>query len=161
MFGRLPDVVDPNGDFDSGLQSGFWNNVNLLRTGSISLIDMAEAFSQSEEGFTHFGVAAQLHIPPSAGYIEELYHVLLNRVGSDAEVAAWQHLNLDVAHLTIGFTESTEYKAKSYAYDVKPDSPPPPPTIYDEFLAASGAAHPDQHINVVGGDGSGLMGHAA
>jgi hypothetical protein len=159
MFNRLPDVTDPNNDFDSGPQSGFWNNVNLLRNGKVSLIDMAEAFSQSQEGFTHFGVAGQLHIPPDVGYIQQLYHTLLNRTGSDAEIAAWQNLKLDIAHLTVGFTESVEYKADTYAYNVVPDLPLPAPTIYDEFLTAAGAAHPDQHINVLGGTGSSLAGH--
>ena len=150
MFDRLPDVADPNGDFDSAPQSGFWVNVNLLRDGKISLVDMAEAFAQSQEGFAHFGVAAQLHIPPSAAFIENLYDTLLNRDGSAAEVAAWQHLNLDITHVVLGFTESTEYKALTYKFELTPDTPPPAPTIYDRFLAEAGAAHPDQHIEVVG-----------
>jgi hypothetical protein len=150
MFDRLPDVADPNNDFNSGPQSGFWNNVNLLRDGKISLIDMAEAFSQSQEGFTHFGVAAQLHIPPDAPFIQNLYNTLLNRTGSAAEVAAWQNLHLDIAHVVVGFTESTEYKADTYAFNIVPGSPPPNPTIYDQFLTSAGAAQPDQHIDVVG-----------
>jgi hypothetical protein len=150
MFDRLPDVADPNGNFDSPPQSGFWVNVNLLRDGHISLVDMAEAFAQSQEGFAHFGVAAQLHIPPSAGFIQNLYETLLNREGSSAEIASWQHLNLDVAHVVLGFTESTEYKADTYRFDITPNAPPPAPTIYDSFLVAAGAAHPDQHIDVVG-----------
>jgi hypothetical protein len=120
---------------------------------------MAEAFSQSQEGFTHFGVAGQLHIPPSGGFIQQLYNVLLNRTGSDAEIAAWQDLKLDIAHLTIGFTESVEYEGDTYAYKIVPGFPPPAPTIYDAFLTETGAAHPDQHINVVGGIGSALAGH--
>ena len=159
MFNRLPDVADPNSDFNSDPQSGFWVNVNLLRDGKISLIDMAEAFAQSPEGFAHFGVEGQLHITPDAAYIEGLYHTLLNRTGSDAEVAAWQNLKPDIAQLTFGFTESTEYKADTYAFNIVPGSPPPAPTIYDEFLTAAGAAHPDQHINVVGGSGSSLAAH--
>lgn len=154
MFNRLPDVADPNNDFDSGPQSGFWNNVNLLREGKISLIDMAEAFAQSQEGFTHFGVAGQLHISPGAGFIQNLYQTLLNRVGSDAEIAAWQNLHLDIANVVVGFTESTEYRADTYAYNIVEGFPPPAPTIYDEFLTAAGAAHPDQHIDVVGGTSS-------
>ncbi len=149
MFDRLPDVRDPNNDFDSGAQSGFWTNVNLLRDGKISLIDMAEAFAQSQEGFTRFGVAGQLHISPDAGFIQNLYHMLLNRDGSAAEIAAWQNLHLDIAHVVFGFTESIEYKADTYAFDFTRD-PPPAPTIYDQFLVAAGVAHPDQHVNVVG-----------
>jgi hypothetical protein len=159
MFSRLPDVADPNNDFNSGPQSGYWTNVNLLRDGKISLIDMAEAFAQSPEGFAHFGVEGQLHITPDAGYIQELYHTLLNRTGSDVEIAAWQNLKPDIAQLTFGFTESIEYKADTYAFNIVPGSPPPAPTIYDEFLTAAGAAHPDQHINVVGGTGSTLAAH--
>jgi hypothetical protein len=118
-----------------------------------------KAFSQSQEGFAHFGVAAQLHISPDANYIQQLYHTLLNRTGSDAEIAAWQDLKLDVAHLMVGFTESVEYKADTYAYNVVPELPLPAPTIYDEFLVAAGAAHPDQHINVIGVAGSTLGAH--
>ena len=110
MFDRLPDVKDLNSDFASGAQSGFWNNINLLRDGKISLIDMAESFAQSQEGFTHFGVAGQLHIPPNAGFIQNLYHTLLNRDGSASEIAAWHNLHLDIAHVVVGFTELTEYK---------------------------------------------------
>lgn len=150
MFGRLPDVADPNNDFSTPPQSGFWGNVNLLRDGKITLIDMAEAFAQSQEGFTHFGVAAQLHIPPSEGFIQNLYNTLLNRQGSATEIAAWQHLNLDIAHVIVGFTESPEYKADTYAYNLVQGSPPPAPTIYDRFLELAGAAHPDQHIDVLG-----------
>jgi hypothetical protein len=157
MFDRLPDVADPNNDFDSGPQSGFWNNVNLLREGKISLIDMAEAFSQSPEGIAHFGAAGLLHISPDASYIQQLYNTLLNRTGSTAEISAWQNLHLDIAHLTVGFTESIEYKADTYAYKILPGLPPPAPTIYDEFLTEAGAAHPDQHINVTGGTGSTLI----
>jgi hypothetical protein len=160
MFGRLPDVADPNSDFDSSPQSGFWNNVNLLRDGKVGLVDMAEAFAQSQEGFTHFGVAAQLHIPPDAGFIQNLYATLLNRVGSNTEIAAWQNLHLDIAHIVLGFTESAEYRAATYAYDVTRD-PPPAPTIYDQFLTAAGAAHVDQHIDVVGGTSSLMVGHGA
>jgi hypothetical protein len=150
MFGRLPDTVDPNADFDHPPQSGFWTNVNLLRSGQVSLIDMAEAFAQSQEGFSHFGVAAQLHIPPSSAFIENLYETLLNRHGSGSEITAWQDLHLDIAHVVLGFTESAEYKAISYSFEVVPEAPPPAPTIYDQFLTEVGAAHPDQHINVIG-----------
>lgn len=150
MFNRLPDVADPNGDFDSGPQSGFWVNVNLLRDGKVSLIDMAEAFAQSAEGFSHFGVAGQLHIAPTANFIQNLYLTLLNRSGSSAEISAWQNLHLDIALVTVGFTESAEYKAKTYAFDIVDGSPPPSPTIYDQFLTSAGVAQPDQHINVIG-----------
>jgi hypothetical protein len=161
MFNRLPDVADPNNDFNSDPQSGFWDNVNLLRDGKISLINMAEAFAQSPEGFAHFGVEGQLHITPDAAYIEGLYHTLLNRTGSAAEVAAWQNVKPDIAQLTIGFTESVEYKADTYAFNIVPGSPPPAPTIYDEFLTAAGAAQQDQHINVVGVSGATLAAHIA
>ena len=120
---------------------------------------MAEAFSQSKEGFTHFGVAGQLHTPASAGFIQSLYTTLLDRTGSDAEIFAWQNLHLDIAHLTVGFTESAEFKEKSYSFQIVDEMPPPAPTIYDQFLASVGAAHPDQHIDVVGGHGSAVMDH--
>jgi hypothetical protein len=158
MFGRIPDVTDPNNDFDSGPQSGFWNNVNLLRDGKVNFVGMAEAFAQSQEGFTHFGVAGQLHTSPDAGFVQNLYNTLLNRTGSDAEIAAWQNLHLDIAHVVLGFTESAEYRAKTYAFDITRD-PPPAPTIYDQFLTAAGAAHVDQHIDVVGGAGSLMVAH--
>src|SRR3981189_291036 len=47
-FGRLPDSIDPNGNFDTGAQSGFWVNTNALRSG-LTLVQMAQAFVASAE----------------------------------------------------------------------------------------------------------------
>ena len=43
LYGRFqsfPDALDPNGNFDTGAQSGFWVNVNAMRNG----VDVAQAF---------------------------------------------------------------------------------------------------------------------
>src|SRR4051794_22651520 len=45
-FNRAPDVTDPNGNVDTGPQSGYWTNLNALRNG-LSLGDLAEAFVAS------------------------------------------------------------------------------------------------------------------
>src|SRR4051794_4474431 len=42
-FGRTPDAADPNGNFDTGAQSGYWVNLNALRNG-VSLLGLAQAF---------------------------------------------------------------------------------------------------------------------
>src|ERR1700754_4888333 len=47
-FGRLPDSIDPNSNFDTGAQSGFWVNTNALRSG-VTLLGLAQAFVVSAE----------------------------------------------------------------------------------------------------------------
>src|SRR5262245_44429405 len=58
-FHRTPDAVDPNGNFDTGPQSGYWTNVNALRNG-LSLIDLAQAFVASAEWMAVHGTTVLL-----------------------------------------------------------------------------------------------------
>jgi hypothetical protein len=101
-FGRAPDVADPNGDFDTGPQSGYWTNVNALRNG-MSLGELAEAFVGSAEWKQLHGSSAL-----TEANIIGLYHFFLQRSVSSAEISAWMHSGADMAHVLIGISESTE-----------------------------------------------------
>jgi hypothetical protein len=103
-FNRFPDAFDPNGDFDTGAQSGFWVNVNALRNGA----DVAQAFVASPEFQSLYGTTQV-----SAGLITAFYSHILARAPSSAEISAWQESGLDAAHILVGFTESIEFKALS------------------------------------------------
>ena len=82
-FGRLPDAVDPDGNFDSGAQSGFWVNVNAVRNG-VSLQGLADAFVASSEFHDLYGSTT---VTPAL--ITAFYHNILGRDPSSAEVGAW------------------------------------------------------------------------
>ena len=103
-FHRAPDVVDPNGNFDTGPQSGYWTNVNALRNG-MSLGDLAEAFVASVEWKGVHGTTAL--VDP---IIIDLYRNYLQRSPSSDEIAAWMHTGLDTAHVLLGISKSTEAK---------------------------------------------------
>ena len=103
-FNRFPDALDPNGNFDTGAQSGFWVNVNAMRNG----VDVAQAFVASPEFQSIYGTTQV-----SAGLIIEFYIHILGRDPSTSEVSAWQNSGLDAAHILVGFTESVEFKALS------------------------------------------------
>ena len=106
-FGRLPDTIDPNGNFDSGAQSGFWVNTNALR-GGISLLSLSQAFVVSAEFNTLYGSTT---VTPAL--ITAFYQHILGRDPASSEVAAWQATGLDAAHILIGFTQSAEFIASS------------------------------------------------
>ncbi len=108
-FGRLPDTIDPNGNFDTGAQSGFWVNMNALR-GGVSLLCMSQAFVASGEFHTFYGTTT---VTPAL--ITAFYQHILGRDPSSAEVAAWQATGLDAAHILVGFTQSAEFIARSQA----------------------------------------------
>ncbi|WP_158268065.1 DUF4214 domain-containing protein [Bradyrhizobium sp. MOS002] len=108
-FGRVPESIDPNGNFDTGAQSGFWVNVNALRTG-VTLLALAESFTTSGEFLTLYGSNS---VTPAL--ITAYYQHILNRDPSSSEVAAWQATHLDAAQILLGFTQSAEFIAKSQA----------------------------------------------
>jgi hypothetical protein len=103
-FHRVPDVADPNGNFDTGTQSGYWANVNAVRNG-LSLGDLAEAFVASAEWKTVHGTTALIE-----PLISGLYNTYLHRTASTAEISAWMNTGLDTAHVLLGISESTEAK---------------------------------------------------
>ena len=125
-FGRLPDAVDPNGNFDSGAQSGFWVNVNAVRDG-VSIQGLANAFVASSEFHDLYGSTT---VTPAL--ITAFYHNILGRDPSSAEVGAWVDTGLDAGGILHGFTQSTEFTARSQAsvnqskLDLCPLPPPPP-----------------------------------
>jgi hypothetical protein len=106
-FNRFPDAQDPNADFDTGPQSGFWVNVNALRNGA-SVLDLAEAFVTSQEFHSLYGTTEV-----DADLITAFYSHILGRNPTFAEISAWQNTGLDAAHILVGFTESAEFKAAS------------------------------------------------
>ena len=106
-FGRLPDTIDPNGNYDTGAQSGYWVNMNALRSG-VTLVGMAEAFVVSSEFHTLYGTTSV-----TSALITAYYQHILGRDPSSAEVAAWQATGLDAAHILVGFTQSAEFIARS------------------------------------------------
>jgi len=108
-FGRTPDAADPNGNFDTGAQSGYWVNQNALRNG-VTLLGLAQAFVVSAEFTSLYGSAA---VTPAL--ITAFYQHILGRDPASAEVAAWQATGLDAAHILIGFTQSNEFIARSQA----------------------------------------------
>jgi len=108
-FGRTPDAADPNGNFDTGAQSGYWVNLNALRSG-VTLLGLAQAFVVSAEFNALYGSTS---VTPAL--ITAFYQHILGRDPSSAEVAAWQATGLDAAHILIGFTQSTEFIARSQA----------------------------------------------
>ena len=130
-FGRLPDTIDPNGNFDTGAQSGFWVNTNALRSG-LTLVQMAQAFVASAEFTAQYGTTS---VTPAL--ITAFYQHILGRDPSSAEVGAWQATGLDAAHVLLGFTQSTEFIARSQgsvdafkvalANGLHPSGPLPPP----------------------------------
>ena len=134
-FGRLPDTIDPNGNFDTGPQSGFWVNTNAVRNG-LSLLALSQAFVNSAEFTTQYGTTA---VTPAL--ITAFYQHILGRDPASSEVAAWVATGNDAAHLLIGFTQSVEFIAKSQASidafkvdlanGLHPSGPlpPPPPTL--------------------------------
>ncbi|WP_298884014.1 DUF4214 domain-containing protein [uncultured Bradyrhizobium sp.] len=94
-FNRTPDV------------SGLGANVDAMRDGHHSLYDMANAFVHSTEFTNTYGSLSD------AQYVEQLYHNVLNRVGTQTEVDNWLATGLDRAHILVGFTESAEFIASS------------------------------------------------
>lgn len=106
-LGRFADAVDPDGNFDAGRPSGYWVNVNALRTG-MSTGDLAESFAGTAEFQAHYGTAIV-----SPALIVSFYENILGRPPAPGEVSAWANAGLDAAHILIGFTESAEFKAKS------------------------------------------------
>jgi len=106
-FGRLPDTIDPNGNFDTGAQSGFWANTNALRSG-ISLQALANAFVVSAEFLTLYGSNA---VTPAL--ITAYYQHILGRDPASSEITAWQATGLNAAQILIGFTQSPEFIAKA------------------------------------------------
>jgi hypothetical protein len=106
-FNRFPDAQDPNGNFDTGPQSGFWVNVNALRNGA-SVLDLAQAFVTSQEFHSLYGTTQV-----DADLITAFYSHILDRNPTFAEISAWQNTGLDAAHILVGFTESAEFKAVS------------------------------------------------
>ena len=107
-FGRL-DSIDPNGNFDTGAQSGFWVNTNALRSG-ITLQQMAAAFVASSEFIDLYGTTT---VTPAL--ITAYYQNILGRAPSSAEVSAWQATGLNASQILIGFTQSTEFITRSQA----------------------------------------------
>lgn len=130
-FGRLPDSIDPNGNFDTGAQSGLWANTNALRSG-VSLLGLAQAFVGSQEFLNLYGSTTV-----TAALITSYYEHILGRDPSSAEVAGWIATGQNAAQILIGFTQSTEFIARSQAsvdaYKVAladgqhPAGPLPPP----------------------------------
>ena len=108
-FGRLPDSIDPNGNFDTGAQSGFWVNTNALRCG-ITLQRLAAAFVVSAEFIDLYGTTT---VTPAL--ITAYYQNILGRDPSSAEVSAWQATGLNASQILIGFTQSTEFITRSQA----------------------------------------------
>jgi hypothetical protein len=105
--------VDPlirlyQGAFDRAAdESGLAANVNAMRDGHLSIDDMANAFVHSAEFVNTYGSLSDQQ------YVEQLYHNVLGRVGSQAEVDAWLATGSDRAHILVGFTESSEFIADS------------------------------------------------
>jgi hypothetical protein len=105
-FGRVPDWHNPDGpnNFDTGSNSGFWTNVNALRSG-IGIVGLAEAFVASNEFHQMYGTTQVV-----APLIVAFYQHVLDRSPSSDEVSAWLNTGLDAAHILVGFTESIENK---------------------------------------------------
>ncbi|WP_298872734.1 DUF4214 domain-containing protein [uncultured Bradyrhizobium sp.] len=134
-FGRLPDTIDPNGNFDTGAQSGYWVNVNALRSG-ISLLSLAEAFTHSQEFLNLYGSSTV-----TGALITSYYQHILGRDPSSTEINAWLNTHADAAQILIGFTQSQEFINRSQAsVDAFKEAlangqhpsgglPPPPPTL--------------------------------
>src|ERR1700710_1280345 len=108
-FGRLPDSIDPNGNFDTGAQSGLWANTNALRTG-VSLLGLAQAFVGSQEFLNQYGSTT---VTPAL--ITAYYEHILGRDPSSTEVANWVATGQSAAQILIGFTQSTEFMNRSQA----------------------------------------------
>ena len=150
-FGRLPDTIDPNGNFDIAGQSGYWVNVNAARSG-IGLLGLARAFVVSSEFKDLYGT---IEVTPAL--ITAFYQHILDRAPSSAEVAAWVATRLDAASLLLGFTQSVEFIARSqvsvdqFKFDLSnglhPSGPllPPPP----EFTLESDVAVVDEGSSVI------------
>lgn len=154
-FHRTPDTGDPNGDVNSGAQSGYWTNVSALRSG-VSLQGLAEAFVASSEWLSDHGTRS-LEEP----IVIDLYQTILQRNPNADEVAAWMHSGLDMAHVLLGITESTEAKDLAYwkvteyekvlattAFNAEHSSLshfqgfPPPPGFFDPAPRLGGAYDP-------------------
>jgi hypothetical protein len=105
--------VDPlirlyQGAFDRAPEvSGLSANVNTMRDGHLSIYDVANAFVHSAEFVATYGALSDEQ------YVEQLYHNVLGRVGSQAEVDGWLATGVDHAHMLVGFTESSEFVALS------------------------------------------------
>ncbi len=105
--------VDPlirlyQGAFDRAPEvSGLAANVHVMRDGHHSIYDMANAFVHSAEFTATYGSLNDEQ------FVEQLYHNVLGRVGSQAEVNAWIATGSDRAHILVGFTESNEFIANS------------------------------------------------
>jgi hypothetical protein len=82
---------------------GLESNVNTMRDGHLSIYDMANAFVHSAEFTQTYGSLTDEQ------YVEQLYHNVLGRTGSQAEVNAWLNTGADRAHILVGFTESSEF----------------------------------------------------
>ncbi|PSO26030.1 DUF4214 domain-containing protein [Bradyrhizobium sp. MOS002] len=94
-FNRTPDVA------------GLGANVDTMRDGHHSIYEMANAFVHSAEFTNTYGALSD------AQYVEQLYHNVLNRVGTQAEVDSWLATGLDRGHILVGFTESAEFISNS------------------------------------------------
>src|SRR6202790_3040907 len=124
-FGRLPDTAGPV------LSSGYAVNLNAERSG-VTLVGLAEAFVASAEFHSQYGTTT---VTPAL--ITAYYQHILGRDPSSAEVGAWQATGLDAAHILLGFTQFTEFIARSQgsvdAFKVAlaagqhPSGPLPPP----------------------------------
>lgn len=133
-FYRAPDVSDPNGNVDTGPQSGYWTNLNALRSG-LSLVDLAQAFVASAEWKSVHGTTALIE-----PLIVSLYHNYLHRSASSAEISAWMNSGLDTAHVLLGISESTEAKDLS-VWKL---------TEFLKLTTTEGPAHPDSGPFVIG-----------
>jgi hypothetical protein len=140
-FGRYADAVDPNGNFDTGPQSGYWVNVNALRQG-LSVTDLAEAFVVSAEFQAFYGTAEV-----SAALISAFYANVLDRGASGQEIVDWQNSGLSAAEILVGFTESAEFREASKAAVTaliwsagqgREPEPLPPDLAFDDPSIAAG-----------------------
>ncbi len=106
-FDRVPDS-----------QAGFAANVDAVDPpagGTISLLQLAADYTASQEFINDYGnLVSQTTASDPSGmttFIQALYHNVLGRTGSTAEVDAWLATGDSTAQILIGFSNSPEFQA--------------------------------------------------
>jgi hypothetical protein len=113
MFGRAPDVGDPERDFSSGQTSGFAANLHALEDGTTTC-QLVDAFVHSAEGVAKWGNLAKNDDVRSGNVgaaIRKLYIDVLGREAGSLETSAWRDANVKFSDIVYGIVESNEAKA--------------------------------------------------
>jgi len=105
-FGRVPD------------QAGLKANVNALKSGAVTELQLDSAFLLSAESIAKYGVinpGASIGSLGAQGtaFLQALYNNVLGRLGVAQEITNWESTGESAAQILMGFADSTEFQNKA------------------------------------------------